>query len=625
MQQPLSPDKFAKKYKHLLFRSALMFDFFENQLYEIQLNYCLNPLCKWFGMPQHDYINIKFKPSRYKVQGAYNKSLECNDIPDGDNKEIVLGNITDIISNWSVSEEIKRLKFINRLIDAEEIYSFHRGTCTCQNKTPFEDKMFFHKRGESTGKSTKWQCKECKKITNVLPDYKNNFTYKQKKDEILPKLANLLLSRTPVSNTSKILNISNETYYHKLEILYKKALEFLDRHETQVFKNKKFSHISINSDQLIYALNNIRRRGQAKLQGKNKYKNQEEKRMMTSIIASSDTNSRYVFRCDLAYDFTITQEQIDEDTKYNHDDHAYTYQRQHDRLRFPYAPQPPTPNDTQTVAEYEIELASFNRRKQYVEGCHVSATYTAIAHFWLLKQMLKATSWTFISDEDGTLINGVMRIFADEIKNRNADYLVCRQDKTLNKKESYKLCYKKRNELLKWAKSNNISTLTSSLDEIAFEKLFSELQHFDFYEYKTVNNKKYPIKSVNMIEHPLPAIDEGIRYVRPITSVSHLDDYDITKMIIDANNRSINTFFNMIHRKLSILERPLVTSRGEGKSYIYSNYNPKYAHYVLTILRTIYNFCWDFEDYDKSKSLTPAQRLGLTDKKFNIEDIIYFH
>lgn len=46
-----------------------------------------------------------------------------------------------------------------------------------------------------------------------------------------------------------------------------------------------------------------------------------------------------------------------------------------------------------------------------------------------------------------------------------------------------------------------------------------------------------------------------------------------------------------IRRRLSILERPLVTARGDGKSYIYANFNPKYAQMSVTILRTYYNFC----------------------------------
>jgi hypothetical protein len=32
------------------------------------------------------------------------------------------------------------------------------------------------------------------------------------------------------------------------------------------------------------------------------------------------------------------------------------------------------------------------------------------------------------------------------------------------------------------------------------------------------------------------------------------------------------------------MERPLVTARGDGKSYIYENFNPKYAQDANTIL-----------------------------------------
>ena len=78
-----------------------------------------------------------------------------------------------------------------------------------------------------------------------------------------------------------------------------------------------------------------------------------------------------------------------------------------------------------------------------------------------------------------------------------------------------------------------------------------------------------------------------------------------------------------IRRRISILERPLVTARGDGKSYIYSNFNPKYAQYAVTILRTYYNFCMAYKSWDNDIK-TPAQRLGLTNKQFDIKDIIYF-
>lgn len=60
---------------------------------------------------------------------------------------------------------------------------------------------------------------------------------------------------------------------------------------------------------------------------------------------------------------------------------------------------------------------------------------------------------------------------------------------------------------------------------------------------------------------------------------------------------------------------------GDGKSYIYSNFNPKYAQMALTILRTYYNFCFSYKS--KNEVGTPAQRLGIENKIYDLKDIIY--
>ena len=108
-----------------------------------------------------------------------------------------------------------------------------------------------------------------------------------------------------------------------------------------------------------------------------------------------------------------------------------------------------------------------------------------------------------------------------------------------------------------------------------------------------------------------------------ITDLADKSSNEVADYLARVNSHSINAFFNQIRRSISILERPLVTARGEGKSYIYSNYNPKYAQYAITILRTFYNFCWAFKS-GNGDVLTPAQRIGITDKQFNYNDIIYF-
>lgn len=74
-----------------------------------------------------------------------------------------------------------------------------------------------------------------------------------------------------------------------------------------------------------------------------------------------------------------------------------------------------------------------------------------------------------------------------------------------------------------------------------------------------------------------------------------------------------------------------LTEREKSRKQAYQEYreastdlyfNPKYAQMATTILRTYYNFCLPYKSYDKKK-LTPAQRLGITEKQFKIEDILY--
>ncbi|SFA60345.1 hypothetical protein SAMN05216169_11112, partial [Anoxybacillus pushchinoensis] len=45
------------------------------------------------------------------------------------------------------------------------------------------------------------------------------------------------------------------------------------------------------------------------------------------------------------------------------------------------------------------------------------------------------------------------------------------------------------------------------------------------------------------------------------------------RTLLIVNDNATNTFIQHIRRRLSILERPLITARGDGKSYIYSNFN----------------------------------------------------
>ena len=186
--------------------------------------------------------------------------------------------------------------------------------------------------------------------------------------------------------------------------------------------------------------------------------------------------------------------------------------------------------------------------------------------------------------------------------------------------EAGKKYYKNRNDLITWAQMNGYSKLPIS--EKARLKLEEDLENHDFYDYKVINGVEYPVRSNKPILSPLSSKDEGLRFINCITNTLDIPNDELSRIMINVNSWIINNYYQELRRRISILERPLLTSRGDGKSYIYSNYNPKYAQYIVTIFRTFYNFCWE-KKINGYKS-TPAQRLGITNKVFNEKDIIYF-
>ncbi|WP_439876860.1 hypothetical protein ACSLGG_30755 (plasmid) [Bacillus mycoides] len=192
-------------------------------------------------------------------------------------------------------------------------------------------------------------------------------------------------------------------------------------------------------------------------------------------------------------------------------------------------------------------------------------------------------------------------------------------DKELPK--AYKEHITAASKLKAWGELNGFEEL--SLNKLASLKVMLELQGKPLYKVLSDGTQTYKVWAKSPIEHPLPLSDKGYFSVDCTTDISSLSDEYVVNILLKVNDRPTSNFMQMIRRRLPILERPLVTARGGGKSYIYANFNPKYAQMAVTILRTYYNFCLGMKTKGKGE-LTPAQQLGLTDKQFTINNIIYF-
>jgi transposase-like protein len=610
--QVLSDKQFAFRYNHMLFH-PIEFNW-NGKTHKIQYNFCTNPFCKWCGQEQ---ATLKGKSKRYKLSGTKSKkSLVCNPDTIHPDRGMTLNCNPITVSNWSITEEISRLIRINQTQDVEPDYTFHKEGCTDGHLTPFETPEGFYKQGKTLNNSQRWQCKVCKKKTSILPNKRQSTTYRQKRNDILPMFAKLLLNKMPISRTCDILEIGVGTYYQKLEWLYRCCLEFLEKYETTPLANMSFKEMWLNTDKMHYNLNNVRKKGQ----GGQKYFGLEDSQVQTYVVVSTDALSRYVFRSDVAYDWEMTVEDLKYDTVIYKEDHLNDFSKKNNRLDFSYYPQEPSSKDTQQPHEYQAELNDFNKRMQYVDGLHVNPTYTTIAHYWLIKQLVKASEWRMISDNDSSIITAFFRVFSKEVRTYDAHHFLCLIDKNKSRKHCLEEFDDAKSDLLDWGFHRGYET--KNLRKLAYFSLKELFETHKFHTEIKTDKQSYNVWAKNPITHPLASRDKGFHRVDCSTDLSSLEPKDIAKMVMNVNDNATNSFIQQIRRRLSILERPLMTARGDGKSYIYANFNPKYAQYALTILRTFYNFCETYKSAD-GKELTPAQRLGITDKVFDLKDIIY--
>ena len=572
---PVSVDELAKREKEYPLLTPRRFGFnrtndafkpvsfsWKNHTFDIQYNMCANPLCKNHGQNQVQYA-IKGKPSRYKITGRdFNKRIVCN--PNHIDPEGVptLGCYTNTLSNWSLVEEIERLIRINTVVPTETGYFFHKPSCSNDQHNPFDNIKSFYKKGINSAKSQRYQCKDCKKITSVKPNKSRRTNFNQKRNDILPLFAKLLINKTPISRACEILKIGRGTYYQKLEWLYRCCLEFLETRETKMLENRDFDELWITTDKLHYVLNNVLKRGQ----GKNRGLLMEDKQLPTFVVASADVNSRYVFRADVCFDWDITIDQIQQDTLKYKEDHLNNFSRKNERFGgYAVFPIKPTENDTQTMAEYQKELTKINVRQHYVDGLHVGATYTTMAHFWLLKQCVKTRRWRFVTDDDLSLKTAISRLFSGEINEKKAHHFLCLTDKEITRKDAKKVFTDAIRFLKSWAKGKGLAY--DNVHQLALWYVEDQLKTHKFHERLVTKNGEIYHKQVkNRLKHPIPTSDRGNRLLDALTDVSHLTDFQLASLLVGVNDNAINGFFQTIRRRLSILERPLVTARGDGKS-----------------------------------------------------------
>jgi transposase-like protein len=614
--------KFDKAYRDFVYKPITINYGAKRQ--SIQYNFCTDTFCPNYGQP----IKVVGKATMGKSIKSYKlvkasksngkPAIQCNIMSHAGTTSPMLTHTSTLLSNWGIANEIRRLKTLEALTPQIDEYIFHKVGCT-NTSSPYENSKSFIKKGKNASGSQKYECKVCGKRTSVKLNTVRNFGFNQKRDEVMLPVFRDILFKMPITKICERNHIAPVTFYRKLERIYQRCLEFNERHEKKL-KSIEFDDLYLNIDSFVYNLNNIRRRNEGGTI-KDGYEKTETKDALTYMTATVEIKSNYVFRSDLSYSSDTDQELIESDTLKYHCDHTYPYLRKNQHVRkYTYAPQPPSTHDKQTYGEYLDKYNEFETRKKFVEGLHINRSYTTLAQHDILRNNLSFNRVIFVTDKDASTQSAIFRVYKDDFQNDEAVYLTCDYMKESDYRVTWAEAQKQRRKLDSWAKKVGLD------EEYLFDQseamILNTIEYLDFYKMTPVGKLTLPKRSPIKVYHPLPSNDEGNRIIELQSYNPTISKEDLAVIMNNVTIRPINNFFQELRRDNNLLERPLVSARGSGKTYIYANYNPKYAHMLIQIYRTYYNFIQERSYYDKKK-MTPAQRIGIVKRKYIYEDIIY--
>jgi len=128
--------------------------------------------------------------------------------------------------------------------------------------------------------------------------------------------------------------------------------------------------------------------------------------------------------------------------------------------------------------------------------------------------------------------------------------------------------------------------------------------------------------------HPFPKSQHSIQ-LKPLIGVADDQWAEVSENLFDSSTQGVDNYFQMIRRRINVLERPITSATNGNRWNGYASYNPKWSVMLVEILRVYNNYVITDSKKLKNKGistepLTPAQKLGFADDICSIKDILSF-
>jgi hypothetical protein len=562
----------------------------------IQVNHCKSPVCANYGVPA-EQTSVRGS-NRYTLDSR-NKGISCCICTS-------CGEEFPLKSNLGIAEEVERMA----------LYLSPLGAVCCRNEAcaNYSDQVPVGTAGAyaSFGKTAignpRWRCNVCAKTfsQNIKATARQREHHKNK------AIFKLLVNKMPVRRIIEVADIDPNTFYHRLDFLHRQCQVFA-AHRERALANLAIRRLYLGVDRQDYLVSWLVRK--------------DKRNIQLSAIAAVDNDHSYCFGVHLNFDPALDSEAVQAEVEKNGDlGLPYPHRRfarlwlnaDHDRAsarsivtKRRTLDLPTEIDETYAAALRRDDIESpdapspVERLPEY--GMQIHGEYTMYGHFFFLKHLLgNVQKWRFFIDQDSGLRAACLAAFRDEIRDRTADafYVRITKDLTVDEKRH------RYNDAKVHFEQAQATHPGMKLQEIKLLLIKERLATM------TVHGKWQD----RWLGHPFPTMSEPEKAVAYLTDLGGYDEDHQAWLYHKASLHGVDSFFNQVRRRLSLLERPIHSKSNKGRIWNgYSPYNPGNVAKILDIMRTVHNYILTGKD-----GKTPAVRLGLAQAPLDYEDIIYF-
>lgn len=581
----------------------------------IQYNCCKNPNCSNFGVSVPDKSVYGNSPYTAVNVGRNHKGFRCNSC----------GEHFIAKSNQAIYDEFLRL---TDYLKPKQVCC---SNTYCYNHTvPVGTKKAYRSFGTAKSGAKRYQCSnpDCRKTVSlpVADRGQHDTTHNE-------AIFKMLVNKVPFNRIVHMLGINWDMFYRRIDFIHKQCLDFVATQENELYQ-LDFDRLYLSVDRQNHSVNWVERG--------------DKRNTILNAIATADNTTGYVFGVHPNFDMSVNRIDAQNEANFIGDekfDPAFRkfariwlnadYEKALDRASIRKKLKPTTSLEDTISDKYadvsqkkdteESDLTGLDKLPEY--GVQVKSEYTMFAHFLAVKELFGCVGkYRFFLDQDSGIRGAFMNAFKDEVKAKTADAFYVAIEKDLTVDEKRKLKNTSNRLIADYLKA--FPNMTRAEAELALLKV----------EIKNVQ----PIGQWNdkWVKHPLPNMAEANKSMCWLTEDQSMSLDHKAWLYNKASLHGVDSFFQKVRRRISMLERPIHSSSSTGRVWNgYGAYNPAMVGKLLDIFRIVHNYIdTKDESYEtgffnkkngkpekKVKATTAAMRIGLTAKPYTYEEVLCFN